>query len=98
MMRSTNSRQPRDILDMSNPDLAPRAIPICDVGPLLGCSRSTVFGLVRSGQLKARKLRGLTVVLPDDLDAYVQALPDAKENRLPRGRTSRVRVTSAAEG
>jgi hypothetical protein len=83
-------------MNMTVTDLAPRAIPLVDVGPLIGCSRTKLFQLVRTGALKARKLGGLTVVLPDDLDTYVHNLPDAKENALPRGRRRKVAAEQAA--
>jgi hypothetical protein len=79
---------------MTLTDLSPRAIPLVDVGPLIGCSRTKCFQLVRAGQLKARKLGGSTVVLPEDLDAYVRSLPDARENALPRGRKRREPVAA----
>ena len=38
--------------------------------------RTTVYGEIRSGKLKAKKLRGRTVILAPDAHDYLAALPD----------------------
>ena len=44
---------------------------------LLGVSRSTLYPLMASGKLDARKLGGRTIVTAESLRAYVASLPKA---------------------
>lgn len=41
----------------------------------LGVTRSTVYRLLRSGDLTARKIAGKTVFLREDVEQWVAALP-----------------------
>jgi excisionase family DNA binding protein len=43
----------------------------------LGVSRSTLYALIRSRRLPARKLGGRTVIAVDDLREMIKKLPDA---------------------
>ena len=42
-------------------------------------SRSTVYEALKSGALKAKKRGKSTIILPDDLEEYLQSLPDFNE-------------------
>lgn len=48
---------------------------VSEVAALLGVQRSTVYDLIRAGELRARQQRRFLVVTADDLAAYVNALP-----------------------
>ncbi len=50
----------------------------------LGCGLSTTYGLVKSGQLKARKLLNRTVVTNDELERFIAELPEAEVGNGPR--------------
>lgn len=39
-------------------------------------SRTTIYEAIKSRKLKARKRGKSTIVLPDDLDEYLESLPD----------------------
>jgi excisionase family DNA binding protein len=53
----------------------PAFIRVDDVATTLSVCRRTIFELISSGQLRAFKLRGCTLIRRQDLDAYVAALP-----------------------
>lgn len=53
-----------------------------EAAEMLGVKRWTVFELIRSGQLEARKLGGATIILHSELERFVSTLPYAG----PRGR------------
>jgi excisionase family DNA binding protein len=42
----------------------------------LRCGRTTVYALIKSGELRARKLGSLTRISDDDLQALIGALPE----------------------
>ncbi|MBV8831065.1 MAG: helix-turn-helix domain-containing protein [Acidobacteriaceae bacterium] len=58
--------------------LCPIAVSVEGGAELLGVGRSTVYDLIRKGEIKARKLRGRTLLLIDDLAAFARALPVAR--------------------
>jgi hypothetical protein len=39
-------------------------------------SRTTVYEAIKAKKLRARKRGGSTIILPDDLEEYLQNLPD----------------------
>jgi excisionase family DNA binding protein len=45
---------------------------VCDV---TGLGRTSIYKAISEGRLRARKWRRATVVLADDLDAFLRALP-----------------------
>ncbi len=44
-----------------------------------GLGRSTIYEEIREGRLRARKCGRRTIVLPDDLTAWLNSLPQAGE-------------------
>ena len=60
----------------------PRAYRVKDLPAILGVCEATIWVLIRDGHLKAKKIAPkVTVILAEDLDAYLAGLPDARENR-----------------
>jgi hypothetical protein len=49
---------------------------IVDEGPL---SRTYLYGAIKTGRLRARKAGRRTIILDDDYDAFLQALPTIGE-------------------
>jgi hypothetical protein len=58
---------------MSN-SLSP-ALSIDQALEIFPASKSVLFRDIRDGRLKARKLGARTIILREDLDAYLRALP-----------------------
>lgn len=56
--------------------------PLCyapaDAANALGIGRSTLFGLLARGEIKARKLGTRTLISADELHRYVASLPEAQ--------------------
>ncbi len=57
---------------MGEQQLAYGVVEACRVA---ACGRSTLYREIRAGRLRARKIRGRTVILVDDLKKWLQALP-----------------------
>jgi excisionase family DNA binding protein len=76
---------------VSIPDPAKLLLSIEDLVSILGCSRSTVYGLFRSGKLHAVQLGNRPMVRADELRRFLDALPTATINCGP------VRRANAAE-
>ena len=53
----------------------PAFIRVDEAAQTLSICKRTVFELISSGQLRAFKLRGCTLIRRQDLNAYVAALP-----------------------
>ncbi len=53
------------------------AFSIPEAARISGISRSTLYLEIAAGRLISRKLRGRTVILREDLQAYLAALPRA---------------------
>jgi excisionase family DNA binding protein len=62
---------------MAKDDRGPRAFSIRDVCARTGLGRTTVYAAIKSGALKARKCGRRTVVVEDDLSAFLNNLPNA---------------------
>jgi hypothetical protein len=60
------------------------AFSLREVSEVTGECRSNLYLAIQSGALKAKKRRGSTIVLADDLRAYLQALPDYKTAAKPK--------------
>ena len=56
-----------------------KAYTIAEVARLTKRGRSTIYELISAGQIKAKKAGAKTIVLEDDLRAYLTNLPDAVE-------------------
>lgn len=54
---------------------APLAHTIKDACALTGLGRSTIYSAIKEGRLKPRKCGNRTLILHDDLRAFVIALP-----------------------
>ena len=52
-----------------------RAFTVAEAAALLGIGRSTIYVAIKDGRLKTRKLGKRTLVLREDLDAFLAALP-----------------------
>jgi excisionase family DNA binding protein len=59
--------------------LARAAFSVPEVMVQLGINRDKIYGLIRSGQLKARKIGRRTVVTSTDLQDFLQTLPTTLE-------------------
>jgi predicted DNA-binding transcriptional regulator AlpA len=60
----------------TQPDTAAkRAFSITEAAQMVGLSRAALYLEMRDGALKARKLRGRTVVLAADIDTYLRNAP-----------------------
>jgi excisionase family DNA binding protein len=51
------------------------AYSIQQLGDVTGVGRTTIYAAIRDGHLKARKIRRRTVILHDDLQAFLNSLP-----------------------
>jgi excisionase family DNA binding protein len=56
----------------------PRAHRIADVCALTGLGRTTIYAAIKAGHLPARKYGRSTVVLDEDLAAFLRNLPNAR--------------------
>ncbi|WP_264050423.1 helix-turn-helix domain-containing protein [Methylobacterium flocculans] len=58
-----------------SPDETPLAFGIVQAAQVAGIGRSTVFEEINAGRLKARKAGRRTLILRDDLAAWLASLP-----------------------
>ena len=58
----------------------PLAVGIIDATRLLGVGRSTLFEEIRAGRLQARKAGRRTLILRDDLRAWLNTLPSSQSS------------------
>ena len=54
------------------------AVGIMDAARLAGVGRSTIYGSINAGDLKARKAGRRTLILREDLKALLDSFPPAK--------------------
>ncbi len=59
--------------------MKPVAYSVPDVLKMIGISRTTFYQLVRSGQIKVRKVGTRSVVLSKDLESWLDSLPVLNE-------------------
>lgn len=52
-----------------------KAMSVKDVAEALGRGETTVYGLIKTGKLKARKLGHSTIILPEDVKELLNNLP-----------------------
>ena len=57
----------------------PRAQSVPDAAKSIGIGKSTAWMLVKEGAIRVVRLRGRTLVLKEDLDAFLKSLPSARE-------------------
>lgn len=57
------------------------AYSMTDAAKAAGIGRTTLYSLIKTGKLPARKLGVRTVILADDLEALMRSLPVVKEDR-----------------
>lgn len=55
----------------------PRVMSILDAAAYLGICRGGIYKLAASGQLPLRKIGNRSIILREDLDAYLDGLPVA---------------------
>lgn len=63
------------------PDLPPGAklaYTVDEAGPAIGVSRTTVFEMIRKGEIVAKKVRGRTVISRDELKRVIDEAPEAR--------------------
>jgi hypothetical protein len=70
---------------MQNPGIEKRGLSVKEVCDSIGCGHSTFYKIVAAGLLVVRKLGGRTIVLPEDLDRFLAALPVANAEIKPPG-------------
>lgn len=52
-----------------------KLVSINDAARMLGIGRSTLYLILKDGQLPARKLGKRTLILRSDIESFVEALP-----------------------
>ncbi|MFN8926639.1 MAG: helix-turn-helix domain-containing protein [Rhodospirillales bacterium] len=57
----------------------PIAVTIAEASALSGLSRSSLYNLIAEGRLSPRKYGARTLILFDELDAFLRGLPLAKD-------------------
>lgn len=58
-----------------SPVIAPRALTVIDAAAYLGIRRGLLYRLVSEGKISARKNGGRTIFLREELDRYLDQLP-----------------------
>ncbi len=59
--------------------MKPISITIEDATNYCGIGRTKIYELVKSGKFTARKMGRRTLLLTEELDAYIRSLPTSKE-------------------
>ncbi|QCQ97753.1 helix-turn-helix domain-containing protein [Brevundimonas sp. SGAir0440] len=60
------------------PPGAKLAYTVDEAGPAMGVSRTTVFDMIRNGEVMAKKLRGRTIITRDELQRVIDEAPPAR--------------------
>lgn len=60
------------------PPGAKLAYTVDEAGPAMGVSRTTVFDMIRNGEVIAKKLRGRTIITRDELQRVIDQAPPAR--------------------
>lgn len=58
--------------------MQPLAYPIAEAAKAAGIGRTMMWEAIRTGQLKARKNGAKTIILAEDLTAYLRSLPEVR--------------------
>lgn len=61
--------------------MKPVAYSVSDILRMVGISRTTFYQLVKSGGIKVRKVGKRSIILSEDLEAWLQHLPVLHEFR-----------------
>ncbi|MFN8721386.1 MAG: helix-turn-helix domain-containing protein [Rhodospirillales bacterium] len=80
-MRRTSEPRSTVTPPIATPSIATRpiAVTIAEASALSGLSRSTLYNLIAEGHLNPRKYGARTLILCDELDAFLRGLPLAKD-------------------
>lgn len=65
------------------PPPTPLALTATNAARVLGISRGSVYRLLSTGDLKAKKAGDATLVLMSSIEAYLESLPDFVSDRIP---------------
>lgn len=77
MTRETASKTAlKKIIDL--PPGSKLAYTVDEAGPAMGVSRTTVFDMIRNGEVIAKKLRGRTIITRDELQRVIDEAPPAR--------------------
>ena len=77
MTETANSNEPKKkAVDL--PPGAKLAYTVDEAGPAMGVSRTTVFDMIRNGEVVAKKLRGRTIITRDELLRVIDQAPPAR--------------------
>jgi excisionase family DNA binding protein len=68
---------PSDTAPLTVAPLQPIGVPPLEAARLLGTSLARIYRLLRSGQIRAVKMGGATLVLVDSIREYASGLPPA---------------------
>lgn len=72
---TTETKKPK-LIDL--PPGAKLAYTVDEAGPAMGVSRTTVFDMIRNGEVIAKKLRGRTIITRDELQRVIDEAPPAR--------------------
>lgn len=64
--------------------MRPMAYSVSDVVEMVGIGRTKFYELVKSGQIKTRKVGNRTIVLATDLEAWLSTLPSSEHEEVRR--------------
>jgi hypothetical protein len=103
------SQQSQDSHQATLPDryevcqpFAPRAYRISDVCKITRLGRTTIYAAIKSGDLIARKYGRATIVLADDLEAFLRSLQTtsrrSQKKSYTSGRRARMQTTKRISG
>lgn len=62
------------MLQGSNAQIAPKAITVTEAARILSIGRTTLYGLIKGGEIRATKLGRKTLFLAKDIDAFLDRL------------------------
>lgn len=69
----TTSKKPVEL-----PPGAKLAYTIAEAGPAIGVGRTTVFAMIRAGEVEAKLVRGRRVITRDELQRILDEAPSAR--------------------
>lgn len=78
MTDPANCNAPRKRKEAVLPPGAKLAYTVDEAGPAMGVSRTTVFDMIRNGEVIAKKLRGRTIITRDELQRVIDEAPPAR--------------------